>query len=89
MMRNISCGRRRWGTAEHYRSAEREDDGTLNVLRRICACYIAHVYSLSTLSLTTSGWFSQITYNMRPFDLGVISPLYFFGKVPKTLALRF
>ena len=88
MMRNTSCGRRRWGTAEHYRSAEREDDGTLNVLRRICACYIARIYLLSTLSLsliplTTSGWFSQITYNMRPYYRAVVFSCTFSEKYQK------
>ena len=34
MVRNTSRGRRGWGNARHYRSAECEDDGVLNALHR-------------------------------------------------------
>ena len=71
MMRNTSRGRRGLGIAMHCCSAEREDDGALNVLRRICACYIAHVYSLSTLSLTTSGWFFLVLFRKSTKNFGL------------------
>ena len=60
-----------------------------NVTLLFCFCAYSIIYFAQDSPLATSGWFPQITYNMRPFYLGVVSPLYFFGKVPKTLALRF
>ena len=97
----------------HCRSAEREVDEALNVLRRgnICMLYCSHRFihlslslslSLSLFSLTTSGCakphviyapstsgrFSQITYNMRPYYRGVVF-LVLFWKSTKNFGLAF
>ena len=57
-------GRRGWGTARHFRSAEREDDGVPNVLCRgeyVCAMLLTYIYFptyISRCSHSTSGCFA-------------------------------
>ena len=61
MKRNTSRGRRGWGTARHFRSAEREVVGGLNVLYRgeyVCAMLLTYIsmlriYLLPRLEITS------------------------------------
>ena len=74
--RLLTRGRRGMGIAMHCRFAEREVVRVPNALRRgenVCVAFILQLRHIS---------------KHRSLYLGVVF-LYFFGKVPKTLALRF
>ena len=91
--RLLTRGRIGMGIAMHCCSAEREVVGVLNVLRRgenVCVAFILQLRHISKhrslyLGLVFS---SQPSLLCTTLYLGVVF-LYFFGKVPKTLALRF